>query len=146
MNLTAQSPATGLSSDGQFGTQVDNPPPPKWAIPQTLNGTIKKTKGHCFSKMKALVLNKKKRMLVFKLSPQIDRCQNWTAVWLGSQAVTALCMQNAGREMTVQIALPSVWLWEAPLRLSEDPRKLREPYDWCTICTPQCLLVLTSTH
>ena len=89
-----------------------------------------------FSKMKALVLNNKKRMLVFKLSPQIDRCQNWTAVWLGLQAVTALCMQNAGREMTVQIALPSVWLWEAPLRLSEDPRKLREPYDWCTICTP----------
>ncbi len=76
--------------------------------------------------MKALVLNNNKnRMLVFKLSPQIDRCQNRTAVWLGSQAVTALCMQNAGREMTVQIALPSVWL---------------------TICTPQCLLVLTSTH
>ncbi len=48
MNLTAQSPATGLSSDGRFGTQVDNPPPPKWAIPQTLNGTIKKTKGHFF--------------------------------------------------------------------------------------------------
>ncbi len=104
--------------------------------PSDLERHYQENQRSLFFKNEGPGFEQKKRMLVFKLSPQIDRCQNWTAVWLGSQAVTALCMQNAGREMTVQIALPSVWLWEAPLRLSEDPRKLREPYDWCTICTP----------
>ena len=53
---------------------MDNPPPPKWAIPQTLNGTIKKTKGHFF-KHEGPGFEKQKRMLVFKVfyGSQLDK-------------------------------------------------------------------------